>query len=57
MGKRLSGYKQKALGRQTLKYAFDVVPFSVGKQIYFSQKIERHGAHCGTPDMACAHCS
>ena len=37
MGRRLSGYKQKALGRQTLKYAFDVVPFSVGKQIYSSQ--------------------
>ncbi|KAL3148162.1 hypothetical protein ABBQ38_014441 [Trebouxia sp. C0009 RCD-2024] len=29
VGRRLSGYKQKALGRQTLKFAFDVVPISV----------------------------
>lgn len=31
VGRRLSGYKQKALGRQTLKFAFDVVPLSVGE--------------------------
>lgn len=41
MGRRLSGYKQKALGRQTLKYAFDVIPLSVGKQVQFSHDVNR----------------
>ena len=40
MGRRLSGYKQKALGRQTLKYAFDVVPFSVGKHLHLSHQAQ-----------------
>ena len=30
MGKRFQQYKQKARGRQSLVFAFDIVPYSVG---------------------------
>ena len=31
VGKRFQQYKQKARGRQTLTFAFDIIPYSVGK--------------------------
>ena len=56
VGRRLSGYKQKALGRQTLKFAFDVVPFSVGKEglkLAATKSAVLRLRFVGKPDMAC----
>ena len=36
MGKRFQQYKQKARGRQSLVFAFDIVPYSVGNLLLFS---------------------
>ena len=36
MGKRFQQYKQKARGRQSLTFAFDIIPYSVGRFLHLT---------------------
>ena len=61
MGKRFQQYKQKARGRQSLVFAFDIVPYSVGMLLLYSlcshhapAEVLLDGIHAHLTDIPCA---
>ncbi len=61
MGKRFQQYKQKARGRQSLVFAFDIVPYSVGMLLPYSlyshhapARVLLNGTLAHVTDVPCA---
>ena len=54
MGKRFQQYKQKARGRQSLVFAFDIVPYSVGMLLLYSLR-SHHAPAQALLVGTCAH--